>query len=84
MDEMIQKQQRQFSIYLARIISVLILGIPYLALSLIAVFLQNNFFNWTIKGIVIGVLTIVLLLLAGFAFKRIEAIIAKHIEEKMK
>ena len=83
-DEMIQKQQRQFSIYLARIISVLILGIPYLALSLFAVFLQNNFFNWTIKGIVIGVLTIVLLLLAGFAFKKIEAIIAKHIEEKMK
>ena len=79
-DKIISEQQERFSFYLARIISILILGIPYIALSLIAVFLQNEYFNWTLKGVVIGFFTIVLVIIISFAYKKIEAKIAKRIQ----
>ena len=78
-EKIIDKQQERFSFYLAKIISIIILGVPYLALSLIAVFLQNQFFNWTFRGIAIGIFTVILILLIGFAFKKIEAKIAQKI-----
>lgn len=79
-DKIISEQQERFSFYLARIISILILGIPYIVLSLIAAFLQNEYFNWTLKGVVIGFFTIVLVIIISFAYKKIEAKIAKRIQ----
>ncbi len=83
-DRIINEQQERFSFYLARIISILILGIPYVAFSLIAVFLQNKYFNWTLRGIVIGIFTVVLVLIISFAYKKIEARIAKRVQSLIK
>ena len=79
-ERIIAEQQKMYSVYLARIISVLIFGIPYIVLSLIAVFLQNKYFNCTLKGIIIGGLTIVLVIIISFAYKKIETKIAKTIQ----
>jgi len=42
--------------------------------------LQNKYFNGTLKGIVIGIFTIVLVIIISFAYKKIEAKIAKKIQ----
>jgi len=78
-ENIIKEQQIRFSFYLARIITILLLGVPYLAVSLVAVFLQNQYFSWTIRGIAIGVFTIILILLVSFVFKKVEAKIAQRI-----
>lgn len=82
-DNTIKEQQEWFGSYLAKIISILIFGIPYIALSLIAVFLQNRYFNWTLRGILVGTFTIILFLLISFTFKKVEYKIAKRIQGKM-
>lgn len=83
-ENIINEQLERYSFNLARIISVLVLGIPYLALSLIALFLQNEYFNWTYRGIVIGIFTVILILLIGFGYKKIETMIAQKIRDNMK
>ena len=82
-NEKLKRQQEKFSRCLARILSILLLGVPYLALSLTAIFLQNEFFTWTIRGIAIGAFTIILLVLIGIAFNKIEASIANKISKTL-
>lgn len=77
-------QQIKFSLIMARIISILVFGIPYLALSLFAIFLQNEYFNKTIKGLAVGAFTVILLLIVGMVYKKIESKIADVILRKIK
>ena len=83
-DRIINEQLDRFSFILARIIAVLLLGIPYITLSLIALFLQNEYFNWTFRGIAIGVFTIVLILLIRLGYNKIETKIAQKIRDTIK
>ena len=79
----INKQADTFSLIIARIIAVAIFGLPYLASCVIIAIIQNDCLNWTIRGITIGCVTTILLLLLGFLYKKIETAIQKRIRKKL-
>ena len=78
----INKQADTFSLIVARIITAVIFGFPYLASCVIIAIIQNDCLNWTIRGIVIGAVTVILLTLLGFLYKKVEHTIQKRIRKR--
>lgn len=81
LNEIILQQQEEFSSKRAYTLTILIYAVPYLVLSLAIIFVQSLFVNWTIKGICLGILTVVVGALLPICFskikKRIQASIIK-------
>ena len=82
-EEKINKQQAILTTFVAKLLTWLSFGVPYIALTLCAIFLQNNYFDSTKKGIAIGVLSLLLLALIKMMFKRIERKIKKWVSPKV-
>lgn len=70
LSDTIDRQQNEFTSIIATVCAIAIYAIPYVVLSLIIVFVQSLFVNWTVKGICWGVLTVIVgTLLPIFFFK---------------
>ncbi len=72
LNDTIAFQNDKYSSTLARIVAVLIYAVPYLIVSIGAILIQNSYVNWTIKGIVLGALTVIVLVLFSTLFKKLE------------
>ncbi len=87
LNEIILQQQEEFSSKRAYTLTILIYAVPYLVLSLAIIFVQSLFVNWTIKGICLGILTVVVGALLPICFskikKRIQASIIKKMAKKL-
>ena len=87
LNEIILQQQEEFSSKRAYTLTILIYAVPYLVLSLAIIFVQSLFVNWTIKGICLGILTVVVGTLLPICFskikKRIQASIIKKMAKKL-
>ena len=88
LNEIILQQQEEFSSKRAYMLTILIYAVPYLVLSLAIIFVQSLFVNWTIKGICLGILTVIVGALLPICFskikKRIQASIIKKMAKKNK
>ena len=80
-ESVIENQQDVFSSVLAKVLTILIFGIPYLAILLFIIFVQNTYFNWTWKGILLGVITILLGVLAKLVFQNIYKTVRNRIKK---
>ena len=87
LNEIILQQQEEFSSKRAYMLTILIYAVPYLVLSLAIIFVQSLFVNWTIKGICLGILTVIVVALLPICFskikKRIQASIIKKMAKKI-
>ena len=87
LNEIILQQQEEFSSKRAYMLTILIYAVPYLVLSLAIIFVQSLFVNWTIKGICLGILTVIVGALLPICFskikKRIQASIIKKMAKKI-
>lgn len=87
LNEIIFQQQEEFSSKRAYMLTILIYAVPYLVLSLAIIFVQSLFVNWTIKGICLGILTVIVGALLPICFskikKRIQASIIKKMAKKI-
>lgn len=87
LNELILQQQEEFSSKRAYMLTILIYAVPYLVLSLAIIFVQSLFVNWTIKGICLGILTVIVGALLPICFskikKRIQASIIKKMAKKI-
>lgn len=87
LNEIILQQQEEFSSKRAYMLTILIYAVPYLVLSLAIIFVQSLFVNWTIKGICLGILTVMVGALLPICFskikKRIQASIIKKMAKKI-
>lgn len=79
----LRNQADTFSLFLARIITVAIFGLPYIALVIIIATIQNDCLSWTIKGISICAVTVIGGILLEFLYKKIETTIQKKILAKL-
>ena len=85
-DDIIVKQRDKFSGIIAKMIAAVLIGIPYLAVVLLSIFLQNEFFNWTVKGIIITIASLLAVAVFKFLFnaieKKIKGIILRKMDEE--
>ena len=81
--EKINKQADTFSLVIARIITASIFGIPYTIACVLISIIQNNWMNLTIKGILFGVVTTIIVSILLLAYQKIETIIQKGIRKKL-
>ena len=79
----INKQADTFSLIIARIITAAIFGIPYLASCVFIAIIQNDCLNWTIRGISMGAITSILLILLGFLYSKAETCIQKKVRKHL-
>jgi len=79
----LRNQAETYSLSLARIITAAIFGLPYIALCVIIATIQNDCLNWTIRGISIGAVTAIVVVLIGFLYKIIETVIQNKIRNKL-
>ena len=56
--------------------------IPYIALTLTTIFIQNAFFEWSVKGIIIGSLTLLVTILIPIAYKKLRNALKIVIKKK--
>lgn len=83
LNEIILQQQEEFSSKRAYMLTILIYAVPYLVLSLAIIFVQSLFVNWTIKGICLGILTVIVGALLPICFSKIKKRIQASIIKKM-
>ena len=87
LNDTILKQQEEFSSGIARFWAILIYAVPYLVLSLVVIFVQSLFVNWTVKGISLGILTVIVATLLPKFFskikEKIQSIIIKKLQKKL-
>lgn len=67
----LQEQSNKYSLTLAKIVAVLIYAVPYVAISLVVIFIQSLFVDWSAKGIVLGALTVLLVVLLPIFYKKL-------------
>lgn len=79
----IEAQSELFSTILSRIISILIFGLPYLAITVTIAIIQNTYLDTTIKGYIIGATTVIISILLAFFYKKLESKIKKYIKKKV-
>ena len=77
LNEKIAAQNDKYSSILAKIVAIMIYAVPYIAISLVVLFVQNTYVNWSIRGILLGAVTIVTLLLLSTLFKKLESSLKK-------
>ena len=78
----LRNQATTFSLIIARIITATFFGLPYAVLCVVIATIQNDCLNWTIRGISIGVVTLIIGSLFGFLYQKITTIIQKKILKK--
>lgn len=83
LNEIILQQQEEFSSKRAYMLTILIYAVPYLVLSLAIISVQSLFVNWTIKGICLGILTVMVGALLPICFSKIKKRIQESIIKKM-
>lgn len=66
----------------AKTITILLCGIPYIIMSLGIIFINNLFVNWTIKGISIGIISIIVGVLLPYTYKKIENKLMFYIKDR--
>lgn len=79
LSDTIDRQQNEFTSIIATVCAIAIYAIPYVVLSLIIVFVQSLFVNWTVKGICWGVLTVIVGTLLPIFFSKLK----KRIQSKI-
>lgn len=79
----ILKQQDKISSILATVSAIAIYAIPYLLLSLVIIFVQSFFVNWTIKGVALCILTILTAVLLPIFFKKLKQKLKKYFAKRM-
>lgn len=79
LSDTIDRQQNEFTSIIATVCAMVIYAIPYVVLSLIIVFVQSLFVNWTVKGICWGVLTVIVGTLLPIFFSKLK----KRIQSKI-
>lgn len=80
----LDNQAETFSSILSQIIAVAIFALPYIALTLTTIFIQNAFFEWSVKGIIIGSLTLLVTILIPIAYKKLRNALKIAIKKKFK
>ena len=68
------KQRDKFSGTIDGMIAAVLIGSPYLVVVLLSIFLQNEYFNWTVKGNIIAIASPLVVAVFKFLFKSIEKI----------
>ena len=76
----VKQQQERFSTIVARLIAALIFGVPYIAISVLIVLLQNKYGSPTIKGVVLITITIVAGLLLATLYNKLVLLIKEKIK----
>ena len=71
------------SALLATVSAIAIYAIPYLLLSLVIIFVQSFFVNWTIKGVALCILTILTAVLLPIFFKKLNQKLKKYFAKRM-
>ena len=82
LNDTILKQQEEFCSRIARFWAILIYAVPYISLSLVIIFVQSLFVNWTVKGICFGVLTVIVGILLPKFFSKLKETIQSRILKK--
>ncbi|MBE6964850.1 MAG: hypothetical protein E7441_02305 [Ruminococcaceae bacterium] len=82
LERKVESQRESFSRTLANVFAGLVFGVPYVALLLVIIFVQNNYMTFTAKGIAIGLLTILCGGLAGFLYGKIIEYLTEKIKER--
>jgi cation transport ATPase len=77
------EQQENFSTTIAKIITIAIFGIPYLAISVLIVLIQNQYGTPTIKGIAWISVTVLAGLLLAVLHKKLFLSIKKKVKDKL-
>ena len=78
----INNQKKLFSLILARIITIAVFGIPYLASCVVIAILQNEYLKWTLKGIIISSITIIIAGVLGIFYRKTEEFMRNKILQK--
>lgn len=78
LEERLENQADKFASVLSTIVSICIFAVPYIALSLLVIFIQSNYFDWTAKGITLCVLTVLGALLPPILFKKLKEKLKKY------
>lgn len=84
LSDTIDKQQNKFASIIATICATAIYAIPYLTLSLIIIFVQSAFANWTLKGVGLISLTVVIGVLLPIFFKKLKEKLKVRIIKRIK
>lgn len=84
LSDTIDRQQNKFASIIATICAAVIYAIPYLTLSLIIIFVQSAFANWTLKGIGLISLTVVIGVLLPIFFKKLKEKLKVRIIKRIK
>lgn len=79
----VDKQQESYSTTIANIISAAIFAIPYLAISVLIVLVQNQYGTPTIKGIAWISVTVIVGLLLATLYKKLFAFVKKKVKDKL-
>ena len=81
MQNRVVEQQENFSTIIAKIITIAIFGIPYLAISVLIVLIQNQYGTPTIKGIAWISVTVLAGLLLAVLHKKLLLSIKKKVKD---
>lgn len=84
LQEIVANQNEKYSSILSTIVAILIFAIPYLVTSLIIIFIQNSIIAWSIKGSLLGGITVVIGLLVGLLYKKTKARFKQYFQNKLK
>ena len=79
----LEKRTDEFASILSNMISISIFAIPYIVASLIIIFVQNNYLDWSVKGICLGALTVIVSVLTPVLYKKLRASINKAIKKRL-
>ena len=80
LEKTIENQLNTFSSILSKVSAIAIFGIPYIAISLLVIFIQNTYFEWSTRGIILGVVTVLWAVVAPCTYKKLK----RHLEKKIK
>lgn len=83
MQKQMEEQKENYAEIIANILSILAFGIPYLAISVAIVLIQNQYGTPTVKGIAFIAVTIIVGVLAGILYQKLKQKIKQGIKSKL-